>query len=250
MPSQPANIQFAPLPHLDMVFVEGTARFMMGSNKYDDEQPIHPVSVTPFWMGKYPVTQELWTFIMGANPAYFRGASRPVEKVSWNDICGEGGFLDQLNSHADIKAWLKKEGKENYQFRLPSEAEWEYAARGGKRADAYLYAGSDYVDEVAWYDGNSHDETKPVGLKAPNALGLYDMNGNVWEWCTDDWHDSYKKAPADSRPWLDKPRATARVMRGGGWGARAAFCRVAHRNHDHPVVRSRHIGLRLVLSPV
>ncbi len=139
---------------------------------------------------------------------------------------------------------------------MPTEAEWEYAARGGTRnatqtgaSSQTKYAGSDKLKEVGWYDANSHGETKRVGLKEPNELGLYDMSGNVWEWCEDDWHDNYKGAPADGSAWIDAPeRGSNRVMRGGSWNFDAQYCRVASRTSYPPGNRWYTIGFRLALS--
>jgi formylglycine-generating enzyme len=234
------------LPGLRLVLVEGHEGFEMGGKKEQDEQPIHTVQVNDFYMATHLVTQALWKAIMVKNPSGFKGDTRPVERVSWNAICEKGGFLDKLNSHAIVSAWQREYGIGP--FRLPCEAEWEYAARGGIYQQPYQYAGSEEIDEVAWCDGNSHEETKPVGLKAPNALGIYDMSGNVWEWCADDWHSSYKGAPAIAIPWIDQPRAAGRVLRGGGWYFNPVYCRVASRTGSEPGWGYHGIGLRLVAS--
>jgi formylglycine-generating enzyme len=242
-----------PLPEIEgftLAKVKGTTGFQMGGDKDKDEQRVHTVSISDFYMGAFPVTQQLWQYMMNDNPSYFRGGNRPVEQVSWNDICLKEGFLNRLNNHPTIKNWLKAQKKTNMKFRLPSEAEWEYAARGGEHwEDGFEYAGSNDIDEVAWYEKNSHNETKTVGLKAPNPLGLYDMSGNVWEWCADDWHDSYKNAPNDGTAWIDQSkRGNNRVLRGGGWIGSDQFCRVTFRDHDWPERRNYDIGFRLVLS--
>ncbi|HDP98542.1 MAG TPA: hypothetical protein ENN22_05075, partial [bacterium] len=155
----------------DMVFVAG-GTFMMGSNEYDNEKPIHKVYVDDFYIGKYEVTQKQWFEIMGSNPSRFKGDNLPVERVSWNDV---QEFIRKLNA------------KTGGNFRLPTEAEREYASRGGSRSAHFKYSGSNNVDNVAWYDNNSGRKTHPVGTKQPNELGLYDMSGNVWEWCSD-WY--------------------------------------------------------------
>ncbi|MCB9298710.1 MAG: formylglycine-generating enzyme family protein [Lewinellaceae bacterium] len=138
-------------------------------------------------------------------------------------------------------------------YRLPTEAEWEYAARGGPSPEGrprYAYAGGDKLDEVGWYDDNSHRETKPVGLKLPNELGLCDMSGNVWEWCEDQWRDNYKGAPGDGSAWVDKEQGAYRVSRGGGWNFSAGGCRCAYRSSWLPRSRSYDLGFRLVwVSP-
>lgn len=213
--------------------------FMMGGKEYDDEKPIHQVDVKPFWLGKYPVTQALWKWVMvGENPSHYRGDRRPVENVSWDDIMEK--FLPRLNI---------KELRTGGHFRLPSEAEWEYAARAGQ--PELTYAGSDQPQPVAWYYGYSHEETKPVGLKLPNAWGLCDLSGNVWEWCADHWHDNYRRAPKDGRAWVEQNGGADRVDRGGGWFNRGGNCRVAIRNGDHRARDGRNgLGFRLAWSPL
>jgi formylglycine-generating enzyme required for sulfatase activity len=163
--------------------------FMMGSNDgNNDEKPIHQVTVKDFYIGKYPVIQALWQKVMDNNPSYFKGRNRPVECISWDDITEE--FLPKLNEQTNLS------GK----FRLPTEAEWEYAAKRNQNTE---YVGSNNLEEVGWYDENSHYETKPAGLKNPNDLDLYDMSGNVLEWCEDVWHYNYINAPNDGTAWLD-----------------------------------------------
>ncbi len=220
---------------LEMIQVEG-GTFQMGGEKYDDEKPIHGVTVPTFHIGKYPVTQALYEFVMGENPSHFEGAERPVERVSWHDA---KKFIERLNQDYG-----------NLGFRLLSEAEWEYAARGGKEGqeDKFEYAGSDNIEEVAWWDENSHEETKPVGWKEPNQLGIYDMSGNVWEWCEDDWHSNYEDAPKDGSAWIDEPRASRRVRRGGSWyNYFTDFCRVANRDVNDPDYEYFILGFRLGL---
>jgi sulfatase modifying factor 1 len=186
-----------------MIFIKG-GTYLMGSEKYNDEQPIHEVKVPDFYLSKYLVTQELWMAVMGVenNPSYFKGKKRPVERVSWDDA---QEFLKKLNKLAA------------HEYVLPTESCWEYAARGGRHRKGFRYAGSNKLKEVAWYDKNSHAETKPVGLKAPNALGLYDMSGNVWEWCQDVWHDNYEQAPTNGSAWMTGGEEDRRVVRGGSW---------------------------------
>ena len=206
------------------------------------------VRLDDFWMGQYPVTQALWAYVMRdtdrADPSRFKGVNRPVEQVSWNDI--DKLFLPRLN---DKKK--DKRPKGTY-YRLPTEAEWEYAAQGGKYAWQYPfeYAGSNKLEEVGWYgyDENSHKETKRVGLKTPNLLGLYDMSGNVWEWCS----DKYGSYPDSSKGIRVNPigsdTGSDRVYRGGGWLNNALLCRSTLRDNNTPAFRSCSVGFRLVLS--
>ena len=152
-----------------------------------NEMPVHEVQVGAFEIGQHEVTQEVWAAVMGENPSYFKNCAQcPVERVSWDDI---QVFLKRLNEQTGA------------QYRLPTEAEWEYAARGGQESRGYWYAGSDDLGAVAWYGENNGEKTHPVGQKEPNELGLYDMSGNVAEWVQDCWHDDYDGAPSDGRAW-------------------------------------------------
>lgn len=213
--------------------------FDMGADDEDafnDEKPIHQVTVPGFWMGEFPVTQALWQAVLGENPSYFPGLDRPVEQVSWDMITQR--FLLALN----------KQTGQNY--RLPTEAEWEYAARGGSHHSPYRYAGSHRLKDVAWYYENSHGETKQVGLKQPNALGLYDLSGNVDEWCADHKHENYEGAPTDGSAWIDKgDEGRLRVLRGGSWhDFDPRYCRVSYRDDNAPGKDFSSVGFRLVLS--
>ncbi|MBK7938247.1 MAG: formylglycine-generating enzyme family protein [Lewinellaceae bacterium] len=227
-----------------MLPVEGGS-FVMGDEHkdlWDGCWPVHQVAVTVFYIGKYPVTQALWKAVMnGENPSRFQGDDLPVEQVSWDDA---QLFIEKLNV-------MTKFGRPaNHFYRLPTEAEWEFAARGGKyHAEGYKYAGSDRLKDVGWFTENSGSETKPVGLKYPNQLGIHDMSGNVWEWCEDDWHDNYQGAPEDGRAWVDTPKRGAyRVLRGGSWAFTALYCRAAFRHHLSPAGRVNDLGFRLALS--
>jgi formylglycine-generating enzyme required for sulfatase activity len=157
-----------PLPDLDLCLVEG-GEFMMGDDngEYDDEKPAHRVRVFGFWMGKFPVTQRLWQAVMGNNPSRFKGERRPVEQVLWNDA---QNFLQKLNALPEVQAFIGQLDPPGAAFRLSTEAEWEYAARGGIYSQDYKYAGSDRVKQVAWYEANSGGETHEVGLLLPNEL--------------------------------------------------------------------------------
>ena len=218
--------------------------FMMGAvpqdkNASDDEKPQHKVRITkPFYMGKYPVTQEEWERLMGNNPSSFikAGKRAPVEKVSWND-CQE--FIKKLN---------QKEGKT---YRLPTEAEWEYSSRGGDSGSSTIYTYGDDANKLgdyAWYNSNSGGTTHPVGQKKPNSLGLYDIMGNVWEWCGD-WYDGkyYKNSPSADPKGADK--GGSRVLRGGSWGSFARSGRLSDRGISNPDGRDVNCGFRLVLLP-
>ncbi len=237
-----------PLPNLllpfDMLPVQG-GTFNMGDEHgdlWDACRPVHQVRVSDFYIGKYPVTQALWKAVNdGKNPSRFQDDDRPVEMVSWDDA---QAFVKALNQ---ITKGTRLEG---YHYRLPTEAEWEYAARGGQyHAEGYKYAGSDRLKDVGWFTENSGSETKPVGLKYPNQLGIHDMSGNVWEWCEDDWHDNYKDAPVGGQAWIDSPkRGSHRVDRGGGWGDGALNCRAAFRYFNTPDSRFFNLGFRLALS--
>ena len=229
---------FDDLPHSKMVLIP-KGEFIMGENekRYDREKPEHHVTIKqPFWLGKYPVTQAFWKRIMnGENPSYDKGNDRPVTAISWNDI--KDKFLPKLNQLT---------GKN---FTLPSEAQWEYAARG-EDTTRQLYAGSPNLKEVGWYRENSFRDIMPIGLKAPNGFGLHDMSGNVWEWCEDDWHDNYDNPnkPLDGSPWIDKPRASYRVLRGGSCFYGADDCRVSCRDSYSPDFRSISFGFRVALA--
>ncbi|MBN2527603.1 MAG: formylglycine-generating enzyme family protein [Deltaproteobacteria bacterium] len=175
--------------------------FQMGGEGSDNEQPIHEVKVPEFWMLSTPVTQAQWQAVMGTDPSTFKGPERPVENVSWNDA---KKFCDKLSAHT----------RETY--RLSSEAEWEYACRAGSN-DRYCFGNDENIlGDYAWYDKNSKGETHPVAQKEPNNFNLYDMHGNVWEWCEDTWHDNYKDAPRDGSAWVSEDEP-GRVVRGASW---------------------------------
>jgi sulfatase modifying factor 1 len=221
----------------EMVFVEG-GRFMMGSEEeevYSNEKPLQEITLSDFYIGKYPITQQLWKLIMGIeyNSSHFKGDNRPVDQVSWDDT---QKFIEKLN---------KVNGEK---YRLLTEAEWEYAARGGLKSKGFKYAGSNKLKDVAWFNGNSYGETKPVGLKYPNELGVYDMSGNIFEWVEDQYHDSYYGMPKDGSAWLDIEKGAFHVIRGGSWFNSAHSCRVAYRNGSNPMLRDLNIGFRLGLS--
>ncbi|MCQ2291519.1 MAG: formylglycine-generating enzyme family protein, partial [Muribaculaceae bacterium] len=200
-----------------------------GTDAYADELITHQVTLGNYSIGKTEVTQALWEAVMGSYPSHFNGDNQPVEQVSWDD-CLE--FIRKLN---DLTG-------EN--FRLPTEAEWEYAARGGNKGLGYMYSGSNTIDDVAWYDGNSADMTYPVGTMAPNELGIYDMSGNVWEWCSDWYDEDYDSSASQTNP-SGPNRGSDRVCRGGGWVNDARSCRVSTRFRVNPAIRNPLLGLRL-----
>ena len=219
----------------EMVRVEGGTFTMgataeQGGDVYADEMPAHEVTLSSYCIGKTEVTQALWQAVMGVNPSGFKGANLPVEQVSWND-CQE--FIAKLNALT---------GKA---FRLPTEAEWEYAARGGNKSKGYKYSGSNTINDVAWYKDNSKSLIQAVATKAPNELGIYDMSGNVEEWCS----DRFGKYSSDSQSNPIGPDSGSyRVCRGGCYGDAAQYCRVSYRDLYNPASNSYHLGLRLCLS--
>ena len=219
----------------NMVYVSGGTFTMgatseQGSEADDYEKPTHSVTLSSFYLCKYEVTQALWRAVMGNNPSNFMGNNLPVENVSWNDC---QTFIFRLNNLT---------GKN---FRFPTEAEWEYAARGGNRSRGYKYSGSNVLSDVAWYYDNSGGKTHPVGSKSPNELGLYDMSGNVWEWCTD-WYGTYSSS-AQTNP-TGPLSGFFLVCRGGSWLCGAWSCRSSGRGNDSPDNRYYYLGLRLALS--
>ncbi|MFN6156240.1 MAG: SUMF1/EgtB/PvdO family nonheme iron enzyme [Dolichospermum sp.] len=234
---------------LEMAAIPG-GTFMMGlpeneERKSYDESPQHQVTVPSFFMGKYPVTQAQYQAIMGTNPSYFNGSNRhrPVESVIWNDAVA---FCEKLS---------QRTGKN---YRLPSEAEWEYACRAGTTTPFHF--GETITTDLANYNGNyTHcggikgiyrEETTEVGsFGVANNFGLYDMHGNVWEWCQDRWHYSYKGAPTDGSVWLDTEKNTIRgLLRGGSWDNDPGYCRSACRSLNDLGLNDTYIGFRVVCS--
>lgn len=206
----------------EMVCVEG-GTFQMGSpSAIGREQPVHSETVGTFYIGRTEVTQQLWVAVMGNNPSSFRGANNPVNNVSWYD-CQE--FVERLS---------RLTGRT---FRLPTEAEWEYAARGGNRSRGCLYSGSESPSAVGWYDRNSGEMPHPVAQKFDNELGLFDMSGNVWEWCMDCWHYRYN----------DSYNCSERVVRGGGNQSTVNGCKVFSRDSHSPDSKYCTGGMRLAL---
>ncbi|MDJ0569631.1 MAG: formylglycine-generating enzyme family protein [Pleurocapsa sp. MO_192.B19] len=227
---------------LEMVLIpEG--EFMMGAPETElelrnSERPQHKVNVPTFFMGRYPITQEQWQAIMGNNPSEFKGDKRPVENISWEDA---QEFCARLTQHTNRK------------YRLPTEAEWEYACRAGTKTPFHF--GETITTELANYDGKYvygagvegeyRGETTEVGEFPPNAFGLYDMHGNVWEWCEDNWHENYEDAPNDGSAWLSGDNSI-KVVHGGSWISGPGSCRSAFRDDLTRVDRDDTFGFRVV----
>lgn len=226
-------------PELDklansMVYVQG-GTFMMGANTddmdaLDWEKPRHQVSLNSFYISKYEVTQALWTAVMGNNPSRFKGGNLPVDRVSWDDC---QMFIRKLNSIT------------GYAYRLPTEAEWEFAARGGNISRGYKYCGSNSLDDVAWFYSNSNNQTHPVGTRSPNELGIYDMLGNVGEWCSN-LYETYSSTPQSNPLGPSEVSYPMYVYRGANW--HLDDCRISGRGSAVPDTKSDQIGFRLAHS--
>ena len=217
----------------NMVKVEGSTFTMgatpeQGNDAYEYERPAHQVTLSDYYIGRYEVTQKEWQAVMGDNPSKFYGDNLPVDYVSWND-CQD--FINKLNQLTGLK------------FRLPTEAEWEFAARGGKQSKGYKYSGSDNAKNIAWYEKNSGSKPHQVGTKEPNELGIYDMSGNVGEWCGD-WYGRYSSS-AQTNP-TGPSSGSYRVLRGGSWDNNAWYCRVSNRINRYPSSRYGINGFRVV----
>jgi formylglycine-generating enzyme required for sulfatase activity len=197
---------------------------------YDWELPQHQVTLNSYKIAMYPITQKQWVAIMGTNPSHFIGDDLPVETVNWLEV---QEFIAKLNEATGLH------------YRLPTEAEWEFAARGGNKTNNYSYSGSNAIEEVAWYQDNSENKTHPVGTKAANELGIYDMSGNVWEWCSD-WYEVYTDA-ASTNP-TGPQSGILHVIRGGSWGNESQRCRVSNRSTAAPDVCHGALGFRVVLQ--
>ncbi|HPE21019.1 MAG TPA: SUMF1/EgtB/PvdO family nonheme iron enzyme, partial [Candidatus Mcinerneyibacteriales bacterium] len=230
-----------------MVKITG-GTFRMGSNENSDEKPIHSVTVDSFWMGKFEVTQKEWQSVMGTNPSNFKGEDLPVENVSWYDTVKFCNKLSEQDGYdpvytingTQVTCDFTKNG-----YRLPTEAEWEYVARGGNQSRGYTYAGSNSAGTVAWYWDNSGKKTHPVGTKQPNELGLYDMSGNVWEWCWDRYDGNYYAQSPSKNP-KGKSEGSYRVLRGGSWRFEEEYLQTTKRNYGDSSNTNNHRGFRLV----
>ena len=235
------NYKGAPL-YLVMKPVEGGTFMMGGTGEQvgadDDESPAHLVTLSSYYMEMTELPQAFWESVMGSNPSNHQGAFYPVENVSWNDC---QTFISKLNTK------LKDQLPEGMIFRLPTEAEWEFAARGGKKSMHYQYSGSNDIDEVAWYYSNSDGETHYAAIpqKKGNELGLYDMSGNVWELCHDRYGDY--RSEAQTNP-AGPTSGSNRVIRGGSWGYKSIYCRTTYRLPQAPAGTSPDLGFRLVLA--
>jgi len=220
---------------MEMIHV-AAGKFRMGAedgtrSAFPEEHPAHAVTVRPFYISRHEVTQAQWQALIGSNPSRFRDPLRPVEHVSWLDAMA---FIRELNR------------REGAHYRLPTEAEWEYAARAGV-ADGRLFS-KDELTRVAWFAGNAGSSTHHVGKKAANALGLYDMLGNVWEWVQDCWHENYQGAPSDDREW-QQVQCGRRVLRGGAWDSEAPYTQPTVRGSAAPELGDIDVGFRLVRTP-
>lgn len=233
-----------------MITVEG-GTFIMGTNSdeaFEDEKIPHEVTLSTYYIGETEVTQALWNAVMGNIPTQIntsvsdlKGENRPIFFVSWNDICNTNGFLDKLNTILADKLPI------GYSFALPTEAQWEYAARGGKYSQNYKYSGSDNIDEVAWYINNTGGKgSKDVKTKMPNELGIYDMSGNAGEWCYD-WYHPYYYHNSEKVDPTGPDEGSDRTNRNGGFRAKATGCAVWSRFYDPPTTADDFISFRLAL---
>lgn len=222
-----------------MILVEG-GTFEMGATEEQgqedpdgNEYPVHVVNLSPYYICQMEVTQELWKAVMDTNPAMIHDNMRlPVDCVKW-DMCQK--FINTLNEILDNQ----------FEIRMPTEAEWEFAARGGNKSKKYKYSGSNNIEAVAWYGSNSGETTHPVGSKMPNELGIYDMSGNLWEWCHD-WIGHY--CSTEQTDPTGPSEGTHHIMRGGSWTYDPNFCRVSRRNYPSNVIGVSNCGLRLAMT--
>lgn len=230
-----------------MVFVKG-GDMQLGCNENRDdsckttETPAHTVTLTDFYIGETEITQSQWMAVMGRdnNPSYWKGNTLPVERVSWAE-CQR--FVNRLNKY------LARELPEGYRFALPSEAQWEYAARGGEKSAGTRYSGGNSLNVLAWFYSNSNERTHDVRIKTANELGLFDMSGNVWEWCQDWFDGNYYAENQDWKDPLNKQESTHYVLRGGSWNYAEPYSRCATRNYGSLHTRYEDCGFRIALVP-
>jgi len=261
------------IPAFRMVYLPGGI-FTMGDDngQYDREKPAHKVELNPFYLAEFQVTQELYQAVTGNNPSRFQNLKKPVERVSWYNAAD---FCNLLSAKLGLQEVYKKTGDDKYEWnsaatgiRLPTEAEWEFAGRGDysspfwgrsgggnensrKQGGSLIYSGSNNLNHVGWYDENSHGSSKKPGLKFPNAAGLYDMSGNLWEWCWD-WYDEKYYQKCKNEGIIKNPRGqqsgNSRVLRGGSWDFVAVSCRLAFRSYSYPHGEWYDYGFRLCLA--
>lgn len=233
-----------------LIFIEG-GTFTMGSDAgLDTEKPAHKVTVSSYHISKYQITQKDWSAIMGSNPSEMDGDYFPVENVNWYDAvqyCNKRSLKENLTPCYTINGEIVTCNFDANGYRLPTEAEWEYAMRGGKKTKGAIYSGSNDINEVAWFIENSEFASHPVGIKMPNELGIYDMSGNVYEWCWD-IYDIYSPDTQVNPKGPDK--GTNRVFRGGSWSSKKEYCTVANRYYNNAEKSIFNIGLRLVRTSI
>lgn len=246
---------------LEMVKVEGGA-FQMGSEESEREKPVHEVTVPEFYITRYPVTNAQFVAFLNdydsdlvkrgkyAGRKMIESSSKGIFRVEYNWEVADGyerrpAVLVNWHGATEFCKWLR--GNTGKDYRLPSEAEWEFAARGGNKSEGFRYSGGSKLKEVGWYGLNSHGETKPVGLKLPNELGIFGMSGNIYEWCADHWHETYEGAPADGGTWTPGRNVALRVTRGGTFLHSAVNCRVYYRGWEYLDAMLGNVGFRVAM---
>lgn len=244
------SVSSVAMAQIEMTLVKG-GTFKMGNSYedvFEDELPVHSVTLNDFYIGTYEVIQSEWNSVMGSNPSNFKGENFPVDNISWYDAIE---FCNKLSEKEKLTPCYKigRNRKVTFNqtangYRLPTEAEWEYAARGGQYSRGYVYAGGNSIDAVAWYKNNSIGTSHATGMKVANELGLYDMSGNLWEWCWDWYSNSYPNI-SETNP-TGVPFGTERCRRGGGWHIISKSCRLTNRLGTPPSMSFNYVGMRLV----